>query len=271
MEINSITNVRQIEKALYSKMISKYAQLCKLYQDLAIHLKENRQSVSPVDIVDRYSEVLSAVSYNDVENIDDLHEKGFFDQHEVNIFKSYSNVSRNLFNYREAYRILDSSISNDPSNKSINKNRIQQFHDFLQSSGKAEAQFDDYISVHSPQIIGTNYYNMAIRSLNTINEIDEDHLDIPVSDIKQKLTRSSFGGNNIKNSVNSKIDILGLTHDSLIYDDESPDQFPDFHSYDSLQYSTLKRYSKSEEKRFSRKITNVDKLKESAYVVRFCS
>ena len=114
MNYNSKANVHQVLTAITVKRLSAYAKLCELYSDLADIMvnEEGRAQVTPRDIEQRYSAILSSVAYNDLDesSYNDIIDKGYFSKKEVDIFRSFSAISKDFIDFTNGYNILKKSI-----------------------------------------------------------------------------------------------------------------------------------------------------------------
>ena len=197
MKLNNYKNVHQALLAINAKRLFYYSKLCELYQDLAKIMinTEGRSQVTASDIEQRYAEVLSSVSYNEVDNLDILHQKGNFTKEETDIISEYSSYSGEFINFTNAYNMLKNSIIEDT--KEVDEQKISDFHDFMDKASDRTSNLDLYLSLHSNEVIGLNYYNMYNKSLDKINSIDQSHLENvksnESSDRQGRLSRKAFG------------------------------------------------------------------------------
>ena len=254
MNYNSKANVHQVLTAITVKRLSAYAKLCELYSDLADIMvnEEGRAQVTPRDIEQRYSAILSSVAYNDLDesSYNDIIDKGYFSKKEVDIFRSFSAISKDFIDFTNGYNILKKSISN--KSNVVDQGVVDDYLDFMDNLAQNDhtKDFLEYIHVHSPVIIGKNYYNVYRKALKRIESIDDSHLNIPQFSSGSRISKEMFGPKTLRFDRNHR---LRNNRDDKISID------------DSIVEQSQNLYKRTEISKYRRKITPAEKLKEFGY------
>ncbi|MCR5187097.1 MAG: hypothetical protein K6D97_08325 [Clostridia bacterium] len=250
MDYNSKANVHQVLTAITVKRLSAYAKLCELYGKLADIMvnEEGRAQVTPRDIEQRYSAILSSVAYNDLDesSYNKIIEEGYFSEKEVDIFKSFSAISKDFIDFTNGYNILKKAITKD--SEDVDKDVVDDYLDFMENHAQNEhaKSFLEYIHVHSPTIIGKNYYNVYRKALKRIEAIDDSHLNIPQFSSSSHISKELFGPKTLTFNRNHKL------RNRIFIDDSVVDQ-------------SRFIYTPKEIGKYTRSITPMEKLKEYGY------
>jgi len=187
MKLNSEKNIMLCQKALYSKQLQYYSKLCSLYSDLA---KLQGPDTTPDEVQETYSEALSLAAKGDLSFLES--ENDIYSENEIDIFKKYAFCSDRLSQFKEAASILKGSIIRFSFEEpEFDLTAIERYKNYMQNTSKSTKLFDKFISESSPRLIGHNYYLATRKSINTIDEIDNSHLNSKA--FSKILTPTAFG------------------------------------------------------------------------------
>ena len=257
MNYKSKENVHQVLTAITVKRLSAYARLCELYSQLAEIMvnEEGRAQVTPADIEQRYSAILSSVAYNDLdeESYNKIVREGYFSEKEVDIFKSFSETSKNFIDFTNGFNILKKSISKDSDE--VDQEVVDDYLDFMQNKAQNDSteHFVEYIRYHTPAIIGKNYYHMYNRALSRIKEVDDSHLNIPQFDSVRHFSREMFGTTTLRNKPISINELLSKRNRKQVSID------------DTILDEASELYDRPTRVKFRRSITPREKITDHAH------
>ena len=193
MNLNTQQNIDLCRKALVTKELQYYSKLCELYAKLAI--MQNGRLTSE-ELQSKYSLPLTMAARGDTEftrpenNI--INGRRLYSNQEIEIFRDYAFSAGRLRQFQEATNKLSGTLREDRNGeKYIDKHAMDNYHKFMQTTSKSTRYFDDFISEHSRQGIGHNFYLKTRQAIKRINEIDSQHL--PIGKFIRDITPEAFG------------------------------------------------------------------------------
>ena len=275
MKYNTKKNVHQVLTAITIKRLNAYAKLCELYSKLAEIMinDEGRAQVTPADIEQRYSAILSSVTYNDLdeESYERIAEESTFSPKEVEIFKKFSEVSKDFIDFTNGYNILKDSISKDSDE--VDQEVVDDYLNFMntKTSNERTRNFTEYIHVHSPTIIGKNYFSQYQRALKKIDAIDPTHLNLPQFNSTNQISREMFGSTTLRFSPETSRQFrLRRQREQVDIDASVIDDSKDIDNvYSRISYSRpITPEEKISEYLYSGKVIAADAIKETKLPVK---
>ncbi len=193
MNLNTQQNIDLCRKALVTKELQYYSKLCELYAELAI-IQNGR--LTSEELQSKYSLPLTMAARGDTEftrpenNI--INGRRLYSNQEIEIFRDYAFSAGRLRQFQEATNKLSGTLREDQNGeKYIDKHAMDNYHKFMQTTSKSTRYFDDFISEHSRQGIGHNFYLKTRQAIKRINEIDSQHL--PIGKFIRDITPEAFG------------------------------------------------------------------------------
>lgn len=217
MKLNSVRNIKQCEKGLYARQLQEYAQLCKIYAELA---KISGKRL-PSSIEHQYANALASAAKGDLS----FTEKGrnfiiredyagpIYSEAEVELFEKYSEHAQILQTYKSALIKLEKIITESARNNgSINPDLVQDYHNFMQSPpNKADfvisktKGYDTFVENGSFRYIGHRNYMLTRNAVSTITAIDKNHIAIP--NFSEKATPERYGAT-LRNSTRRNVEFV---------------------------------------------------------------
>ena len=199
MKLDSEKKVLLCQKALYSKQLAHYRNLCAIYRELATYTvrKLNMQDKPDATVADQlqdfYGPYLSRVSRGDLSflnsniSISSGVPRAKFDQEQIRLFKQYSNASERVATFQKASSLLQDATY-EGKNFDIDPQLLDD-HNFMQGDKETQS-FDNFIAENSKRWIGHVSFRRSINEINKIREIDANHVAILSG---RSLTPQSFG------------------------------------------------------------------------------
>lgn len=210
MKLDNEQKILLCQKALYAKQLEAYANLCKVYKDLAKEIKRdaypNASQKSLSEYVQRYyGDFLAQASNNDLSFLTQPNAP-VFNEREQAAFKDFSEYSLKLNYFKKASEYLfDATYAQRKDGQqyfNIDEKKMGVFNTFLNPprenlSEEKNAFWDEtgrsfskIIEENPKRWIGHTYYRIARKSLQQIDEIDSNH----ISSLNAKtLSPKSFG------------------------------------------------------------------------------
>lgn len=200
MKLDTEKKVLLAQKALYTKQLVHYRQLCETYKKLAdiavnkYQLKDRPDASIADQIQERYGKYLTMAANGDLSFIDHngTTRDGFiaprFSPEQLKLFKSYAKSSERVARFQEASSILQDATYHQDS-FDISPELMDRFEDFMQKDQET-ASFSKFIAENPKRWIGHISFRRAVGEINKIKEIDPNHLAVLS---KKSLTPQSFG------------------------------------------------------------------------------
>lgn len=234
MNLNNDQNILLAKKAVYAEQLLYYSRLCKTYQDLAEEARKSNR-MSPYDIEKRYAEPLSRIISGSSLNktLEELQDERVFSEDyigakyskkELDFFRTFGKNSEIFKSFQSASNFLDKAYTSESASE--RETAISGFHSYLSNPSRAKSvrSFDQLISDHSPRYIGHRYFLVANKGLNTINEVDSEHIPLNPFIIKENLSPQRFGAI-ISGYKTLTAKIEELEHDQYRADSFDPDNW----------------------------------------------
>lgn len=200
MKLDTEKKVLLCQKALYSKQLVHYRELCAIYKELAnIAVRKyqfkNKPEASVADQVeDFYASYLSRVTRGDLSFLDHngTTENGYltakFDNNQIGLFKKYARAVERVSRFQEASEKLhDATYYNEKFD--ISPVGLDEYHEFMQSDNETKS-FDKFIAENSKRWIGHISYRRSVTELSKIRDIDANHVAVLSG---RSITPKSFG------------------------------------------------------------------------------
>lgn len=200
MKLDTEKKVLLVQKALYTRQLLHYRQLCETYKKLAdiavnkYQLKERPDASIADQIQERYGKYLTMAAQGDLSFVEHngTTRDGFiaprFTPEQLKLFKSYSHYSKKVEKFQEASSILQDATYHQDS-FDISPELMERFENFMQKDQET-ASFSKFIAANPKRWIGHISYKRAVSEINKIKEIDPNHLAVLS---KSSLTPQSFG------------------------------------------------------------------------------
>lgn len=189
MKLNNKEKIILCQKGLSTQQLRCYANLCRVYNDLAIYANDN--SRSSINIERRYATALTKATQGDLRFLEDS--DCIFSSHEKSLIEKYSRFANILQDYNTASDILKSALPKENPN-SINKEAIKDFTDYMQTTSSSTKKFIKNLNDHSKLFLGHDYYVTANRSISAIENIDMNHLPDSITQITPALYGATIKG-----------------------------------------------------------------------------
>lgn len=200
MKLNSEKKVLLTQKALYTKQLIHYRQLCEVYKklaDIAVHkyqLKDTPEASIADQIQKYYGEYLTLAAKGDLSFVEHngTTRDGFiaprFSPDQLKLFKAYAKSSERVARFQEASSLLQDATYHQDS-FDISPELMERFEIFMESDPETTS-FKKFIDENPKRWIGHVSYRKAVSEINKIKEIDPNHLSVLS---KKSLTPQSFG------------------------------------------------------------------------------
>lgn len=203
---NSKGNALLFQKALFSKQLVHYANLCKIYQTLADDLIE-RENIHPtVDLtVNQQIErilgpYLDQAANGNLSFINNDPNGRVFDKNQREAFNQYYNHSQLLQNYRKAADKLNYATmvvtKNNKLKFDVSPEAIEDFEKFMRSDKNTASTLDN-IKERPKSWIGHISFLRTRKALSVIAEVDPDYikgLNISPSTLTPKSFAAEISG-----------------------------------------------------------------------------
>lgn len=237
MKLNSIRNIKLCSQGLYARQLSAYANLCKIYSDLAAISGKH----SPQSVEHKYANVLSKAAQGDLSFLDkntnfvsrEDYIGPLYSDSEAELFKKYSEYSQLLQTYKTGLIKLEKALSDGSKRHgNIDESLIEDYHNFMQSPNgkspfvaKSAKSYDSFVNNGSSRYIGHRNFMIVRNSVAKISDIDENHITIP--NFSERATPERYGAT-LKGKARS------LTHRDLNFVVNTADQT--FSDYEAQTY-----------------------------------
>lgn len=203
---NSKGNALLFQKALFSKQLVHYANLCKIYQTLADDLIK-RENIHPtVDLtVNQQIErilgpYLDQAANGNLSFLDNDPNGRVFDKNQREAFNQYNNHSQLLKNYRKAADKLNYATmvvtKNNKLKFDVSPEAIEDFEKFMRSDINTASTLDN-IKERPKSWIGHISFLRTRKALSVIAEVDPDYikgLNISSSTLTPKSFAAEISG-----------------------------------------------------------------------------
>lgn len=252
MKLDTEKKVLLAQKALYTKQLVHYRQLCEIYKklaDIAVN-KYQLKDLPDASIADQiqkyYGTYLTMAAKGDLSFIEHngTTRDGFiaprFNPEQLKLFKKYASASERVARFQEASSLLQDATYHQDS-FDISPELMERFYDFMQSDTET-ASFSKFLAENPKRWIGHVSYRRAVGEINKIKEIDPNHLAVLS---KKSLTPQSFGAT-----------ITGARGRITPVKEKISNQFRD-------------SYSQKEHENYSKKVSVPEALGASAYRVGY--
>ena len=248
MKLDTEKKVLLCQKALYSKQLLHYRELCAIYKDLATiavrkyQFKNTPEASISAQVQDFYARYLSKATRGDLSFLDNdqVGNSVRFDRDQIALLKKYARASERVYRFQEASEKLhDATYYNGQFD--IGDKELQRYHDFMQSDNETKS-FDKFISENSKRWIGHISYRRSVTELSKIRDIDANHVAILSG---KSITPKSFGAT-----------ITGARGNI-------------FPVKKNLQQDIENIYTQEEQEKFKNDPSNLESIGEAAYVLGY--
>ena len=200
MKLDTEKKVLLCQKALYTKQLVHYRELCAIYQDLAniavrkFQLKDTPNASVSDQVQEYYGKYLTLASNGDLSFLEHngTTERGFltskFDADQKRLFKNYAKAVNKVSTFKTAAgKLHNATYYNDKFD--VDPDLMDEYHEFMQSDPETQS-FDKFIAENSKRWIGHISYRRSASELEKIKLIDSNHIAVLGG---RSITPKSFG------------------------------------------------------------------------------
>lgn len=180
MKLNNRKAIKSYQKAILSQELRYYANLCKIYNNLANYANSHSRSHSSINIERRYGAALTNATKGDLDFLNDS--DCIFSQKEKQLLKEYSKNARDFLTFDKASKMLNSATSNNH----INKTELKNVSDYMKNTSDSTREFENHINNLGEFARNFHFNIIGRQSIANIRKIDPNHLPNSLSYISDQ-------------------------------------------------------------------------------------
>lgn len=180
MKLNNRKAIKSYQKAILSQELRYYANLCKIYNNLANYANSHSRSHSSINIERRYGAALTNATKGDLDFLNDS--DCIFSQKEKQLLKEYSKNARDFLTFDKASKMLNSATSNNH----INKTELKNVSDYMKNTSDSTREFENHINNLGEFARNFHFNIIGRQSIADIRKIDPNHLPNSLSYISDQ-------------------------------------------------------------------------------------